>query len=148
MDNLTLKVGARVALNYNVNTIDGLVNGAQGKVVGYERTETGAVKCVIVAFDDPTVGANQRLQYPVIAQKYAKDNGTPILRQDFQYQIPYWKKNGYSHGASVKILQFPLKLAWASTAHKMQVRFYQFRQMFGIEVFPSRAKLLEKVQSW
>ena len=40
---LELKIGAKIAMVYNVNTIDELVNGAQGRVVGIERNKKNEV---------------------------------------------------------------------------------------------------------
>ena len=40
---LKLKVGARVMLTYNLNTSDGLTNGALGEVVGYDISPEGRI---------------------------------------------------------------------------------------------------------
>ena len=42
--NLKLKVGARVMLTFNIDTSDGLTNGALGEVVGYEMSSEGRIK--------------------------------------------------------------------------------------------------------
>lgn len=117
MDVLELKVGARVSLVYNINTLDELVNGALGTVVGFEKV-FGNVKYVIVAFDSEKCGKEQRLKYSVIAEKYKDVNGTPIKRQTLDYQIE--SKKGRKHAAKASVENFPLILCWGSTAHKMQ----------------------------
>ena len=50
---------------------------------------------------------------------FAKQNGTPILRSTLKTQ----GKSANSlnvHGASIKITQFPLRVSFASTGHKLQ----------------------------
>ena len=119
MNKLKIKNGSRVSLTFNVNTIDNLVNGALGTVVGIEKNSKGAVECIIVAFDDSKAGEQQRKKYPNMSKKYEHANGTPIYRQELEYQITSSK--GRTIGARAKVVQFPLRLAWASTSHKMQV---------------------------
>ena len=114
-DNLSVKIGARVCLTINVNTVDDLVNGALGRVVGIETYANNSVKAIIVRFDDENVGCLQRMRYPGLADKYKNVNGTPIFRHEFDFQVR--KK----HAASAKIIQIPLGLAWAFTSHKLQV---------------------------
>lgn len=113
--NLKLKVGARVALNFNVCLSDDLFNGALGEVVGIEK-KNGKVEAIMVKFDDPSIGENQRKIYHEYSSmaKYAQINATPIFRQDLTYHIK-------GHAAKAHVNQFPLRLAWASTAHKIQV---------------------------
>ena len=48
---LVLKIGARVALITNINTMDDLVNGNSGTVIGFERKSDGKIDAVIVRFD-------------------------------------------------------------------------------------------------
>ena len=51
LDVLRLKVGGRVVMVYNVNTIDDLVNGSTGTVVAFEYNGKSEVDCIIVRFD-------------------------------------------------------------------------------------------------
>ena len=106
---LTLKVGARVMLVWNVNTPDSLVNGAMGKVIDFVKTPRGDIKCVIVEFDTEHWGEAEREKHPQISAKYKDKNGTPIFRTEAGRQIGKKKKLA---SARAKILQFPLKLAY------------------------------------
>ena len=117
MKNLVLKIGARCVLVFNINVIDCLVNGSSGTVVGIEYKDD-VPYCVIVKFDDSESGKEQRAKYPNLAKKYEKENGTPIFPQELEYQV--LSRKGYGHAMRAKIIQFPLKLFYASTAHKMQ----------------------------
>ena len=65
-------------------------------------------------FDDPLAGEHARAKYPT-HPKYPR--ATPITRVSFEYCLGDPKKN---HGAKTKLIQFPIQLAWAITAHKCQ----------------------------
>ena len=41
MENLRIKIGARVTVIFNVNVIDDLVNGSYGRVIGIKKTKEG-----------------------------------------------------------------------------------------------------------
>lgn len=114
---LLLKVGARVVLVFNISTTDLLVNGAMGTVISIERNKANKVECIIVKFDGDRCGRDQRQKYPEKSLKYEASNGTPVFRYELEYEIGKKSK----HAARAKVLQFPLRLAWANTAHKMQV---------------------------
>ena len=118
LDSLELKVGARICIVFNVNTIDGLVNGALGTVLAFEKNKHQKIEAIIVKFDEESAGEQQRQNYPVLAQKYSHERGTPIFRQELEYHIT--SKRGKTHAPRAKIVQFPMRLAWANTAHKMQ----------------------------
>lgn len=118
MDALHLKIGARICLTFNINTVDELVNGALGTIIAFERNKFGKIEAIIIAFDQESTGAQQRASYPALSKKYEDQNGTPIFRQELEYQIT--SRSGKSHAPRAKIIQFPLKLSWANTAHKMQ----------------------------
>ena len=111
-DMLKLKEKARVALVFNVNTIDELVNGALGSVIGFEYGKVGNVISIIVKLDDSNAGLEQRKEYPKHSDKYKDQCGTPIYKQ----KLRIFAQNKETH-----IEQFPLTLAWANTGHKMQV---------------------------
>ena len=59
LQTLRLKVGARVMVIHNINTNDGLTNGAQGEVVDILEKE-GRIHYVLVRFDNPNIGEEQR----------------------------------------------------------------------------------------
>ena len=118
MNKFTFKIGSRVKLTSNINTCDELVNGAFGTVLGVERNISGHVEYIIVAFDDDSCGHQQKDKFFSISQKYKSQNGTPITRHELEH-IPK-SFRGCKHAMRCKIVQFPLKLSWASTAHSMQ----------------------------
>ena len=62
MNVLTVKMGARCEMIYNVNTIDELVNGAAGTIVGLEY-EKKLLTCIVVQFDQESCGVEQRSKY-------------------------------------------------------------------------------------
>ena len=115
---LKIKVGARVMVVINVNTADSLVNGMIGVVLDILTEPNGKVRCIIVKFDVEKAGAEQRKQYSHIADKYKEHNGTPIFRQKVRYHLT--GAGNKPHAVIGTCFQFPIKLAFAITGHKMQ----------------------------
>ena len=72
-----------------------------------------------MVFDDPKAGLDQIKRHRAKYWQYEKDRGVPIFRCTQKYQIPH-RKNFKTHGAMCELKQFPLKLAWALTGHKVQ----------------------------
>ena len=72
-----------------------------------------------IKFDQMDSGTKQREDHPIQSHPYASENGTPLFRHNCSYNITGHK--GKKHQARANILQFPVKLAWAMTCHKMQV---------------------------
>ena len=122
METLQVKIGARIKLVSNISTLDKLVNGSLGTVIGYEwgkgKNGSDQVAAIIVVLDDPKAGENQRQKYRRISHKFDDQNGCPIFKDDFKYQIT--DKKGKKHTPEARIIQFPMRLAWASTAHGVQ----------------------------
>lgn len=102
----------------NNNTSDSLVNGSLGTILDVVTDTEGKVKYVIVKFDLEKSGAEQRRIHSQISEKYKVMNGTPIFRQNIQYHITGSRNK--PHAARATVFQFPLRLAYAVTGHKMQ----------------------------
>ena len=114
---LKLKVGTKVMLTYNINTFDCLTNGALGVVLGFGFNKDGSIKEVLVSFHDVDCGKEKRKNLVALQQRFPGENVTPIELMEFQYTL---SKKGKSGSASATSLQFPIKLAFAATAHKVQ----------------------------
>ena len=118
IDELKMKVGAKCMLTTNVHVNDSLTNGAMGEILGFKK-KNGIVSDVIIHFYNPDSGKKRRMkpQNADLVEQYPNKRPTPIKREEFEYSVS--KKN---NGASVKakLIQFPIRLAFAVTAHKFQ----------------------------
>ena len=121
-ETLRYKIGGRVMLVYNLDLMDDLYNGAIGEVIGVETDKKGQVYCIVVKFEEDSVGVEHRAKHysknPEWKRKYGGRNGTPILKKELKFQMG---RAGWKGAAQGKLLQFPLATNYASTAHKMQV---------------------------
>ena len=70
---------------------------------------------MIVKFDNEKHGYEARQRNPDVTQAYPE--GTPIEKVNFSFSISRSKKSVIN---TANVIQFPLKLAFASTAHKIQ----------------------------
>ena len=113
---LCLKVGAKVMLTYNIDTPDCLTNGAFGEILGFTYGKNGVVSQVVVHFQDDECGKNKRKSCEWLTKKYGK-NATPIERIEFHYSL---SKKQNTRAKTAAAIQFPLRLAFAATAHKVQ----------------------------
>ena len=117
LDVLELKVGARVMLINNVNTVDGLVNGVQGYVQQIiVHKETKKVRFVLVKFDNPKIGEERRFQFKNKHRDIKLGSAVPIESVSFKYTLGDANKK---HGARGEFIQMPLKCSWALTSHKV-----------------------------
>ncbi|XP_075334585.1 uncharacterized protein LOC142395729 [Odontesthes bonariensis] len=105
---LLLGKGARVMLCKNVDVGDGLVNGVCGTVTDIIIPEKDKFpKLVYVRFDDDRVGIHRRKTCVYGSSDVV--GSTPIVPEEERATV----KGGLRR-------QFPLKLAWACTVHKVQ----------------------------
>jgi len=115
LQNLKVKVGARVMLTNNLDVPDGLTNGAFGTItciVTNKDPNIAAVRTILVQFDSLEVGraakANSRWKahYP---------HSVPIDRVEANFPF---RRGKMMYTATRQ--QFPLFLAWGVTIHKTQ----------------------------
>ena len=71
------------------------------------------LKAIIVAFDNKDTGIKQMRDHQNDCLQYKDQNGVPIYRTTLEHSL----KSG---GARGKTTQFPIKLSWATTCHKLQ----------------------------
>ena len=112
---LRIKVGAKVMLTYNTDTSDGLTNGARGDLIGIVKDSKGNISKLIVKFEDASIGQEKRRREPNISREYL--DGTAIEKVNYPFSISKSKKSIVN---TANVIQFPIKLAFACTAHKIQ----------------------------
>ena len=112
---LRIKIGAKVMMTYNVDTSDGLTNGARGQLIGIIEDDNGNISKLIVKFEVESNGREKRRLNPEIADRYP--GGTLVEKVNFPFSISKSKKSVIHTG---NVIQFPIKLAFACTAHKIQ----------------------------
>ena len=112
---LKLKIGAEVMLTYNIDVVDGLTNGAFGKIIGFEFSRGRNLKFIMIEFYSERVGRERRNKFSCYSTKYPK--ATPIGLYESHYNI----QNRFSTSTSKAIaINFPIKLSFAVTGHRVQ----------------------------
>ena len=115
LDELHLKIGARIMLIHNVDTSDYLSNGTMGYVAAFHWSggKNPEITKILVKADDPKAGAKERARHPIHPKH---PEATPIGKVCHE---PKGKKNNKLF-SQCKFIQLPIDLAWAITAHKCQ----------------------------
>ncbi|XP_046348179.2 uncharacterized protein LOC124128768 [Haliotis rufescens] len=105
---LFVAIGARVMITKNIDTSDGLVNGVFGTISHISLTDGEAFpSSIYVVFDNDKVG-----------HKLRNLKGTASALQTTSTPISPLEETVSNNGGIRR--QFPLKLAWACTIHKVQ----------------------------
>ncbi|XP_060603886.1 uncharacterized protein LOC132756767 [Ruditapes philippinarum] len=113
---LTLGVNLPAEICVNVDTSDGLTNGASCQVKKFDFRVPGSKRCSIVwvEFEDVSVGRKWRLQYKHLFSSNTPSAWTPILETSRRFTYRYFKTY------LITRRQFPLCMSAAKTIHKAQ----------------------------
>ena len=103
-------------LTVNVNTEDGLANGATCVLKHIDYRQAGILRPSIiwVQFDDPQIGVQRRLQYKRLYKKSIHESWTPVF--DVERTFIY----GRARNATIQRIQFPLVPAAGCSVHRAQ----------------------------
>ena len=112
---LRLKISAKVMITYNVDTADGLTNGSRGELIGVIKNAQNEVNKLIIKLENASHGQMNRELNQEISKKYP--GCTLIEKVSFGFSL---SKSNRGNIASARVIQFPVKLAFAATAHKIQ----------------------------
>ena len=117
LDELILKIGAKIMIIHNIDTTDCLTNGQLGTLTDVIKTTTGKVDKLVVRLNCKSAGQQNRSRHPGLSARYP--DCVFIERVSNQYPL---RKRGGDVSSSATVIQFPVKLAHAITSHKIQGR--------------------------
>ena len=100
---------------HNIDTSDSLTNGQLGELVDIIKTTRGEVDKLVIKLKNKNAGNVNKTKYPGLSAKYP--DCVIIDRVSNQYTL---RKNGGEVSNTATLFQFPVKLAHAITAHKIQ----------------------------
>ena len=86
---------------------------------------------MVVKFDNPKAGIESRKQNLAMALKYP--DGTVIKKIEYEYILA---KKGGLVSSTANLIQHPLILAWAVTAHKFQGATVEYPRTIVIDLRP------------
>ena len=112
---LMLKIGVKIMIIRNIDVPDMLSNGQIGTLKDFIKTKDGQIDILVVELNEPKAGIEHRKNNPKLAAKYP---GAIFIKR---MKIPYTigKKSG-DIGSTATVIQFPVRLSYAMTAHKIQ----------------------------
>ena len=115
IDELRLKLGAKIIIIHNIDTSDGLTNGQLGELVNVLYNNDGGADKLVVKLQKMDSGMKNIRKYQGLANKYQES----VIFERASVNYPIRKKGG-AVGSSATLVQFLVKLAHAITAHKIQ----------------------------
>ena len=114
-DELRLKIGVKIMIVHNIDTADLLTNGQIGTLIEVIRSGDNKIQVLVIKLNDNKVGKRNRQQNPNLAPRFPEC--VFVERVSIQYTLR--SKSG-DIGTTATVIQFPVKLAFAITAHKIQ----------------------------
>ena len=111
---LMLKIGVKIMIIRNIDVPDMISNGQIGTLIDFIKTKDGQIDILVVKLNEPKAGKEHRINNPKLAAKYP--DAIFLKRMKIPYTIG--KKSG-DIGSTATVIQFPVKLSYAITAHKI-----------------------------
>ena len=136
LNEVTVKIGAKVMIIHNIDTTDSLTNGQIGELVDVIKTTKGVVDKLVLKLNSKNAGYRSR--HPGLAARYP--DCVIIERVSNQYSIR--RKSG-DVSSTATVIQFPIKLAYAITSHKIQGQTISW----PIKVFLDISSVFEDAQA-
>ena len=119
VDELTLKIGAPVMVTNNIDTSDGITNGTLGTLAQVIKNSKNEIHYLVIDFGNPSKGQSNTARHEHITK------GKPgrIVLEKLRWDYALKKKKGGGKGeATATVIQFAVRLAFAITVHKIQVK--------------------------
>lgn len=120
-EKLELRVGTQVMLAFNLDTSNGMCNGARGIVVSFAKSKTeGSGRFLEKHFSKQFSDRELALGEGRLA--YLHDTLLPVVRFENgkKLLVPFVRWTRKVEMGEVFVWQIPLRLAWATTIHRMQ----------------------------
>ena len=114
-DILCLKIGSKIMIIHNVDTLDKITNGQLGILVDVIQRKDEKIDKLVVKLKNESAGKMNKQKHPLLASKYPEC----VFLDRFSMQYNVRQKSG-DVGFSATVVQFPIKVAFAVTAHKIQ----------------------------
>ena len=112
---IIVKIGAKIMLVHNIDVADLLTNGQRGELVDVLLSNDGKPEKLVVKLVDGNAGKENQSKHSEILRKY--DSCIIVERVNIKYTI---RKKGGAIGSYAKVIQFPVRVSYATTSHKIQ----------------------------
>ena len=112
---IIVKIGAKIMIVHNIDVADLLTNGQRGELVDVLLSKDGQPDKLVIKLVDKNAGKENQSKYSEILREY--DSCIIVERVSIKYTI---RKKGGTIGSYAKVFQFPVRLAYATTSHKIQ----------------------------
>ena len=106
-------------VNNNIDTSDGITNGTLGMLVQVKKNSKNEIHSLVIDLGNPSKGRSNTARHKDITK------GKPgrIVLEKVRWDYPIKNKKGGGKGeTTATVIQFPVRLAWGFTLHKIQVR--------------------------
>ena len=114
-DEVHVKIGAKIMIIHNIDIQDMLTNGQLGEIMHFILTKDGKVDKLIIKLRDRKAGQENQRKHSGVLSNFP--GCVLIERVALQYTI---RQRSGDVGATATVFQFPIRLAHATTAHKIQ----------------------------